>query len=256
MGKYYSLIGCEKMKNIKLTIEFDGTNYAGWQRQKNINTVQETMEKAISDLTGENTELIGSSRTDAGVHARGFVANFKTDSSIPAIKFREALNCRLPDDIIILSSEEMPLDFHARYSSKGKKYSYTILNRWQPAAINRNYIYHIKSNLDVASMMEASKYFIGTHDFSAFRSTGSSVKTTERTIYESEVIMQGDKIIYIVHGNGFLYNMVRTMVGTLLNVGLKKNSPEDIKYILLSKDRSKAGQCVPGCGLCLEEVYY
>lgn len=244
------------MKNIKLLIEFDGTNYAGWQKQPKINTVQQTMEKAIADLTNEKIELIGSSRTDAGVHARGFTANFKTNSSIPSDRFREALNCRLPDDIVILKSNEVPIEFHSRYSSKGKKYSYTILNTYQRAAINRNYVYHIKNNLDINLMKEAAQYFIGNHDFSAFRSTGSSAKTTERIIYESEIIKQGQMIIYNVHGNGFLYNMVRTMVGTLINVGIKKNTPEDIEKIILSKDRSKAGQCVSGCGLCLEEVYY
>lgn len=244
------------MKNIKLLIEFDGTNYAGWQKQPKINTVQQTLEKAIADLTNEKIELIGSSRTDAGVHARGFIANFKTNSSIPSDKFREALNCRLPDDIVILKSDEVPIEFHSRYSSKGKKYSYTILNTYQRSAINRNYMYHIKNNLDINSMKEAAKYFVGNHDFSAFRSTGSSAKTTERIIYESEIIKQGQIIIYNVHGNGFLYNMVRTMVGTLINVGIKKNAPEDIEKIILSKDRSKAGQCVPGCGLCLEKVYY
>jgi len=244
------------MRNIKLTIEYDGANYAGWQKQKNASTIQQAVEEAIEKVTTEQIAINGSSRTDTGVHAKAYSANFHTLSSIPAERFREAINSKLPKDIVILSSEEVQEDFHARYSSIGKKYCYTILNRIQPPALNRNYVYHYKRMLDIDKMQQASKYFIGTHDFTAFKNTGSSVKTSVRTITQSEVVKCGDIVKYYVAGDGFLYNMVRIMVGTLLEVGSGKILPEDITKILSSKDRTKAGKSVPAAGLCLEEVYY
>ncbi len=244
------------MKNIKLIIEYDGTNYAGWQRQKNAVTVQQKLEESIEKLTNERLEVIGSSRTDAGVHARGFCANFFTNSTIPPEKFKEAINSKLPEDIVIINSEEMETNFHARYSCTAKSYSYTILNREQPPAIDRKYVYHYKKALDYESMNRACKYFIGTHDFSAFKSTGSSVKTSIRTINDAEIIRIGDKIIFSVKGDGFLYNMVRIMTGTLIDVGVGKLKPHDVSDIINSKDRTKAGKTVPAKGLCLEVVYY
>ena len=244
------------MRNIKLTIEYDGANYAGWQKQKNALTIQQAIEEAIEKVTSEKIAINGSSRTDTGVHAKAYAANFHTESSIPAERFREAINSKLPKDIVILKSEEVSEEFHARYSSKGKKYCYTVLNRIQPPALNRNYVYHYKGMLDIDKMQQASKYFIGTHDFAAFKNTGSSVKTSVRTITESEVVKCGDTVKYYVAGDGFLYNMVRIMVGTLLEVGSGKISPEDISRILSSKDRTEAGKSVPAAGLCLEEVYY
>lgn len=244
------------MKNIKLIIEYDGTNYAGWQKQKNAVTIQQKLEESILKLTGESVEIIGSSRTDAGVHAKGFVANFKTESSIPARSFREALNSKLPKDIVILESEEVPLDFHARYSSIGKLYSYTIINRVQPLAIGRDYVYHYKKQLNFEAMKEACEYFIGKHDFSAFKSTGSSVKTSIRTVKRAFLNKDDYKLIFYVEADGFLYNMVRIMVGTLIDVGIGKIRPEDIKAIIQSKDRNRAGKTVPASGLCLEFVYY
>jgi tRNA pseudouridine38-40 synthase len=244
------------MKNIKLILEYDGTNYAGWQRQKNAVTVQQTLEDTIEKLTGEKVETVGSSRTDSGVHARGFVCNFLTSSSIPTSSFREAINSKLPRDITVICSEEVPTEFHSRYSSTGKKYSYTILNRVQPPAIGRNYVYHYKHQLDVEAMKKACNYFIGTHDFSAFRSTGSSVKTSTRTITNAVVAKDSNKIIFYVEADGFLYNMVRIIVGTLIEVGTGKLDPENIKNIIDSKDRKKAGKTAPANGLCLEEVFY
>jgi len=244
------------MRNIKLTLEYDGTNYLGWQKQKMGKTLQGTLEESIKLLTKEEIEVIGSSRTDAGVHAKGFVANFKTNSKIPAEKYREAINHKLPDDIIILKSEEVEEDFHARYNAKGKTYSYSILNRDTPSAIYRNYLYHVKRKLDVGYMKEACQYFIGTHDFSAFKTSGSSVKTTVRTITELYVEENGDIIKIYVTGDGFLYNMVRIIVGTLIMVGSNKIKPLEIKNIIDSKERDKAGICVPASGLVLEKVYY
>ena len=244
------------MRNIKLTIEYDGTNYLGWQRQKVGNTIQGTLEEAIEVLTNETVETIGSSRTDAGVHAKGFVANFKTSSKIPADKYREAINHKLPDDIVILKSEEVDEEFHARYNAMGKTYSYTILNREVSSAINRNYVYHVKRRLDIEAMREACKYFIGTHDFASFKSSGSSVKTTVRTISELYLEEQEDIIKIYVTGDGFLYNMVRIIVGTLIMVGFNKIRPNEIENIIKEKDREKAGICVPAKGLVLERVYY
>lgn len=244
------------MKNIKLTLEYDGTNYYGWQRQSDKETIQGTLEKAIKDLTKENIEVIGCSRTDAGVHAAGFIAMFKTDSTIPPTKFREALNCRLPDDIAILKSEEADVEFHPRYNAKGKTYCYTIFNDIAPTALKRNYTYHYKYELNVEAMKEAAGYFLGTHDFIALRSEGSSVKTTVRTIYDLKVEKEGKEIKITVTGDGFLYNMVRIIVGTLINVGRGKNQPKDIVNIIESKDRKLAGDCVPAKGLRLQEVYY
>ena len=244
------------MRNVKLTIEYDGTNYCGWQKQNNEKTIQEEIEKAIYKAVGEVVEVIGSSRTDAGVHARKMVANFKTNATIPFDKFKYAINDKLPDDIAIIESEEVSEDFHARYDSKGKTYCYSIINRQQKPAIGRNYVYHFKWDLDIEKMREACKYFIGKHDFKAVRSLGSSVKTTERTIKELYIESEGEKINIFITADGFLYNMVRIIVGTLLKVGRGKIPVEDIEKIILLGDRKKAGPCVPAQGLILEKVYY
>ncbi len=244
------------MRNIKLILEYDGTNYLGWQKQRIGKTIQGTLEEAIRSLTNEEIDSIGSSRTDAGVHAKGFIANFKTNSKIPADKFREAINHKLPDDIVILKSEEVEEDFHSRYNAKGKTYSYSILNRDVKSAIDRNYVYHIKKELDLNSMEEACKHFIGTYDFSAFKTSGSSVKSSIRTISELYIQKNDDIIKIFVTGDGFLYNMVRIIVGTLIMVGNNKIKPEEIKNIIESKNRDNAGICVPPNGLVLEKVYY
>ncbi len=244
------------MRNIKITLEYDGTNYCGWQRQKNAITIQQCIEDSISQITGDNTEVIGCSRTDAGVHARGFVANFFTKSKIPAEKFKYAINSNLPKDIVILTSEEADNNFHARYNCLGKTYSYTILNRKIPSAIDRNYVYHVKNRLNIDYMMEASEYFIGTHDFEAFKSKGSSVKTSIRTINSMEIKNKDHIIKIYVSADGFLYNMVRIIVGTLIDIGENKIEPRDVESIIKSKDRNRAGMVVPSSGLCLEEVFY
>lgn len=248
------------MKNIKLTIEYDGTHYGGWQKQNNNSTIQDEIQKAISKVTGENVDLVGSSRTDAGVHARGMVANFKTESKVPPERFREAINTKLPDDIAIVKSEEVALDFHARYNSKGKTYCYTIVNRFEKVSIEKDYVYHVKDKLDIELMKKSCNYFIGKHDFKAFRSTGSSVKTTTRTISDLhiETITNsfGTKIVFYITADGFLYNMVRIIVGTLVDVGRGKINESTIPQIIENGDRSKAGYCAPASGLTLLEVYY
>ncbi|MBB6624968.1 tRNA pseudouridine(38-40) synthase TruA [Clostridium gasigenes] len=244
------------MRNIKLLIEYDGTNYFGWQKQKLGTTVQGTIEIAIKKVTGEDVKLIGSSRTDSGVHARGYVANFKTNSSIPGNRFKEAINTKLPDDIVILNSLEVMEEFHARYNSKGKTYTYTVLNSEIPSAIGRSYSYHVRGKINIEKMTETCKYFIGTHDFKAFKSDGSSVKTTIRTISDLHIEINKNKIKFFITGDGFLYNMVRIIVGTLLQVGRGTKLPIDIKTIIDNQDRKGAGMCVPALGLVLEEVFY
>ena len=244
------------MRNIKLIIEYDGSNYGGWQKQKNNKTIQEEIEKAIDELTSEEVELFGSSRTDAGVHAKGMVANFNTNSRIPSDRFREAINTKLPDDIAIIKSQEVSEEFHSRYCSKGKTYSYTIKNRYEKASIGRDYFYQVKDELNIDDMKDACKYFIGKHDFKAFRTIGSSVKTSVRTISELYIENIDDTIKVYVTADGFLYNMVRIIVGTLIEVGRGKIKSCDIKSIIELGDRSKAGPCVPPSGLVLEEVYY
>lgn len=246
------------VKNIKLKLEYDGANYCGWQKQKNEKfiTLQGTLEKAISNITKEKIEVIGASRTDSGVHAKGYICNFFTNTKIPPENLQKVINNNLPPDIVVLSSEEASSEFHSRFCSKGKTYEYTVLNSSQPIAIGRNYIFQFKDKLNIDNMKMASRYFIGTHDFSAFKTNGSSIKTSVRTISKFEINKKGDFIKFIITGDGFLYNMVRIMVGTLIEIGLNKREPEYIKYVIKSKDRTKAGKCVPSSGLCLKEVFY
>lgn len=244
------------MRNIKLTIEFDGSNFCGWQRQPKGRTVQKVIETAISKATGEEIIINGSSRTDAGVHAKEMVANFLTNSTIPGDKFREAVNTRLPEDVSIIKSEEVDSDFHARYSSKGKTYSYTIINRYERLSLGHQYLYHYKYKLDIDKMRKACEYFIGKHDFRGFMSPGSSIKTTIRTIKELYIEQNMDEIKIFITADGFLYNMARIIVGTLIKVGSGKLEAEDIEDIIVEGNRKRAGMCVPPNGLILEKVFY
>lgn len=244
------------MKNYKITIEYDGTNYAGWQRQKNGVSVQEKIEDAIFSVTRKNIKIIGSSRTDAGVHAKGQVANFYLDTRIPVSKIPMALNSHLPEDIVILSAEEMPDDFHARYCSRGKSYTYTIMNRKIPPAYLRNYMAFCSYDLDIGKMKDGASYILGCHDFSAFKSSGSSVKTSVRTVKRLDVVKNGDIIKIYIEADGFLYNMVRIIAGTLIEVGRGTYPPEHVKAIIESKDRKLAGKTACAKGLCLEKVFY
>lgn len=243
-------------RNIKILMEYEGTNYAGWQKQKNAKTIQEAVEKAIEKITCTPTEIIGCSRTDAGVHAKGFVGNFYTESRLGINRIADAINSQLPLDIAVLKAEEIDMDFHARYCTKGKTYSYTILNRIYPSPMNRNYMYHFRQELDTNEMSIAASKLIGTHDFAAFRNVGSSAKTSVRTITALSVVRNGDIVKIYASADGFLYNMVRIITGTLIAVGIGKIKANDIQDIILSKNRTKSGKCVPPQGLCLEEVYY
>ena len=244
------------MRNIRLTIEYDGKEFNGWQKQPNKLNIQGNLEKVISDLTKEEIEIIGSGRTDAGVHALGQVANFKTNSNIPIEKFAIAINSRIKQCIRIKKAEEVDERFHSRYNCKRKTYRYIINTSETGSAIYRNLEYNIKMQLDVKKMQEAVKFFVGEHDFSAFKSSGTSSKSSVRTIYNAKVEQDGERIIIELTGNGFLYNMVRIISGTLVEVGLNKIKPEDITKIIESKNRQNAGKTLPPCGLYLVSVEY
>lgn len=244
------------MRNIRLTIEYDGKEFNGWQKQPNKLNIQGNLEKVISDLTKEEIEIIGSGRTDAGVHALGQVANFKTNSNIPIEKFAIAINSRIKQSIRIKKAEEVDERFHSRYNCKRKTYRYIINTSETGSAIYRNLEYNIKMQLDVKKMQEAVKFFIGEHDFSAFKSSGTSSKSSVRTIYNAKVEQDGERIIIELTGNGFLYNMVRIISGTLVEVGLNKIKPEDITKIIESKNRQNAGKTLPPRGLYLVSVEY
>lgn len=244
------------MSNIKLTIQYDGTNYSGWQKQKNAQTIQEQIEKAINKVTGENVNLIGSGRTDTGVHAKGQVANFITNSSIPGDRFKYALNTKLPDDISIVESMEVPDEFHSRFDALGKEYKYIIYNKKIRNPLYRNFTYHVNYNLDLATMENALDYFLGTHDFSAFMPIKNDVHSAIKTIYDISLYKKNDFIFFSIKGNAFLHNMIRIIVGTLIDVGNKKIQAKSIPFIIKSRDRKIAGHTASAQGLYLEEVYY
>ena len=244
------------MRNIRLTIEYDGKCYNGWQKQPNKLNIQGEIERAIYNITKEEVDLIGSGRTDAGVHALGQVANFKTNSQISIEKLPLAINSQLKNSIVIKEAEEVNERFHSRYNAKRKTYRYIINNSKCGTAIYRNLEYSYPFKLDAEKMKQASKYFEGEHDFKAFKSSGTSSKNSVRTIYKAIVKQEGEKIIIELTGNGFLYNMVRIISGTLLDVGLGKIQPEEIPEMIESKDRQRAGKTLPAHGLYLVEVKY
>ena len=217
----------------------------GWQKQPNKLNIQGEIERAIFNVTGEEVELYGSGRTDAGVHAFGQVANFKTNSNIPIEKMAIAINSQLKKSIVIKQAEVVDENFHSRYKCKQKTYMYVINNSEQGTAIYRNIVYHIPQKLDVEKMQKAVKYFEGEHDFKAFKSSGTSSKSSGRTIYSANVIKEGENVIIQLTGNGFLYNMVRIIAGTLVDVGLNKLEVEEIPNIIKEGKREKAGKTLP-----------
>ncbi len=243
------------MRRIRLTVEYDGTNYAGWQRQDNGVAIQQLLEENIEKVTGERVPLHGSGRTDSGVHALGQVAHFDTESRIPAEKFAYALNTGLPADIRVVESREAPLGFHSRFSAKKKHYRYAINNAEHASAIFRNTELHVHRPLDVCAMAKAAKILEGSHDFSAFKAAECKLCAV-RTVYRSEITRFGDRIVYDIAGSGFLYNMVRIIAGTLIEIGKGKLSPADMARILESKDRNQAGPTAPAKGLTLVSVEY
>ena len=245
------------MRNIQIIIEYDGTNYCGWQVQKNGISIQGKICEAIEKVTKSTTiRLTGSGRTDAGVHALGQSANFITQSTIPISRVPLALNSALPNDIRIVEATERDISFHSRYSAVGKVYQYKILNNEFGSALFWNKALHVKGYLDIEAMKCAANHFMGNHDFTGFSSTGTSVENKIRTISKSDIEVHGEQIIYTVIGNGFLYNMVRIIVGTLIKVGKGKINPESIPEIIKSKARNNAGPTAAANGLYLREVLY
>ncbi|MDR1017670.1 MAG: tRNA pseudouridine(38-40) synthase TruA [Lachnospiraceae bacterium] len=245
------------MRRIKLKVAYDGTNYAGWQIQKNALTIEEILNKTISKLTEEDIAIIGASRTDSGVHALGNICVFDTNSKIAAEKFSFALNTKLPEDIVIVSSEEVDVTWHPRYQHNIiKSYEYRIFNGKFPNPLRNRYTTFVSFNLDVEKMKEAAKYIIGEHDFKSFCNIRTNAKTTVRTVTELSIEKEENEIVLRISGNGFLYNMVRIIAGTLIRVGRGFYEPEQVKEIIESRRRNAAGVTVPPNGLTLLKIEY
>ncbi len=244
------------MKRVKLTVAYDGTNYCGWQIQPNGITIEQKLNEALHDLLGEDIKVTGASRTDAGVHSLGNVCIFDTEARMPGEKMSYALNQRLPDDIVVVDSCEVPEDFHPRFSKSKKTYEYRILNRRFPDPTRRLDTYFYHHPLQVELMKEAAKYLEGEHDFKSFASVHMQAETSLRTIYACNVDKQGDIITIRITGNGFLYNMVRIIAGTLIKVGMGDIRPQQIPDILAALDRSAAGPTAPAHGLTMIGLEY
>lgn len=261
----------EKLQNFRLTIAYDGTNYAGWQTQKNAPTVQETIEKILQRILQQKIRLIGASRTDSGAHAVGQAANFVCRGRplcLPKNRARpyteillRGLNGLLPRDIRVLEIEEVPLKFHSQFNAKKKLYRYTIVTPPEVLPQERFFVYHYPYPLNVSAMKQAAKYLVGTHDFASFQGSkwvGADFKPAPATrrIYRLQIIQKKDRLLFEIEANGFLYTMARTIVGTLLEIGNGKRSAESVKELLRQKDRTKAGVTLPAKGLCLVVVKY
>lgn len=246
----------KNIRNIKLIIEYDGTNYHGWQKQPKQITIQEVLENTLGRVLEHEVSIIGAGRTDAGVHALGQTANFRTDCRIPAEKIPYALNALLPDDIVVKHACEMPADFHARFSVKGKYYKYIINNGRFPSAIYAKREYFCPYRLNIDLMKETLEELLGTHDFKGFMASGCAVKDTLKTIYEAALEVKDDRIIIGLKADGFLYNMVRIIAGTLIDAGRGRITIGNVKKALETGDRNLAGKTVQPHGLYLAEVYY
>ena len=244
------------MRRFRLTVEYDGTDYCGWQRQINGPSVQQELEEALARLTGETIAVTGSSRTDAGVHAYGLCAHFDSATRVPGEKLAFALNTMLPPDIRIRESGYAPEGFHARYSAAGKVYQYRFYNNRHDCAVGRQFMAHVPLALDDKLMHEEAQALLGTHDFAAFAASGSVVKSTVRTIYRVQVRRSSDQVTLTVLGDGFLYNMVRIIAGTLMEVGTHKRAPGAIRAAIDTGDRLALGQTAPAKGLALMTVLY
>lgn len=243
-------------KRVRLVVAYDGTNYHGWQVQNNGVTIESELNRALSELFQEEIQVIGASRTDSGVHALGNVAVFDTGSRMPAEKVSYALNQRLPEDIRIQCSEEVAADWHPRYCESRKTYEYRIYRGQFPLPTKRLYSLFSYHSFDVEKMQEAAAYLVGEHDFKSFCQVGAQVQSTVRTLYQAEVEEQGEDLVIRVCGNGFLYNMVRIIAGTLMEVGQGKRKPEDMLSIIEAKDRAAAGPTAPAHGLTLMKYEY
>ena len=242
--------------NIRLTLEYDGTGYAGWQRQDNAMAVQQRVEEAVAAVTGERAGVVAAGRTDAGVHALGQVCHFHTGSAIPPERTAFALNTHLPPDIRVTESRQVHDAFHARYDARSKHYRYTLFVRPVAPALERCRVWHIPVPLDTTAMARSAAHFLGEHDFSAFMDSGSHVKSAVRTLARADVAARGNYITIDFEGTGFLYRMVRIMAGTLVEVGQSKRDADSIPELLRDGDRRQAGVTAPAHGLCLMRVYY
>lgn len=244
------------MRNIKLVLRYDGSAFHGWQYQPNCITVEEELKKAIKHILSEDVKVLSCSRTDAGVHANMFCCNFKTENIRPCDKLILGLNAVLPESVAVYGAEDMNVDFHARYDCIGKEYIYKIWNGKERNPFLVNYAVHFPRKIDETLLNKEAKAFIGKHDFAAFCASGSTVQSTVRTVYDCAVQRDGDMVIFRVKGDGFLYNMVRIMVGTFLDINDGKIERDTLSDIILSKDRNKAGITAKPQGLYLNKVYY
>ena len=245
------------MRNIRLKITYEGTRYQGWQKQETSdNTIQGKFEALISRMCGEEITIQGSGRTDAGVHALGQIANFHTHSTMSTEEMLGYMNQYLPEDISVVEIAEVPERFHSRLNAKGKRYSYRIWNSSVPNVFYRKFAHTVQKELDIAAMQEAALHLLGEHDFKSFTSTKKGKKSTVRRIDRIDIHKEGDLITFTFEGNGFLYHMIRILVGTLLEVGLGERNAKSIPDIIRAQNRELAGSLVPGKGLILEEVYY
>ncbi len=244
------------MPRIKLLIEYDGTDYVGWQFQDNGLSIQQVMEQALEKILGETVRLHSSGRTDAGVHARGMVAHFDTTKSISLKAYIDGVNGLLPPDIAVREACDADPDFFARFDASGKWYRYSIYSSAVRSPVEARYSWHLKKTLDLHLMKQAAALLVGTHDFGAFRSSRCSARGAVRQIYSIELLQEGAMIHLDIRGSGFLRNMVRIIAGTLAEVGLGKRSVESIEELLQGRDRQLGGRTAPASGLCLMEVYY
>lgn len=244
------------MRNLLLTISFDGTAYHGWQVQENAVTVQQTLQDALEHICSKRDNVVGCSRTDSGVHANMYCCNVRTESTIDCKKLVGALNAVLPNDIAAIDCEEVDYGFHARYDCKSKEYIYKIWNSQSKNPFLYNYSLHYKYPLDEKFLDRQAKAFIGTHKFDSFCAAGSSVEDTERTVMNAAVEREGDMVIFRVEANGFLYNMVRIMVGTLIDISRGKIPADSIGKIIGAENRSAAGYTAPAHGLYLNKINY
>jgi tRNA pseudouridine38-40 synthase len=244
------------MRNIMLTIEYDGTAYSGWQVQPNGLSVQEVMEGGLAQLLGCPTRLRSSGRTDAGVHARGMVGCFRTDKNLPLRAFREGLNPKLPVDIAVREASEVPLGFNPRADAVAKHYRYTILQDTLRSPLARHTAWRLGGALDLVAMRQACNEFVGEHDFAAFRASNCAAKTTVRRINSMNLVQEGSFLHLDVNGSGFLKNMVRIIAGTVVEVGQGRRSPQDVARLLREGDRQSSGVTAPSHGLCLMQVFF
>jgi tRNA pseudouridine38-40 synthase len=244
------------VRTIKLTIEYDGTNYAGWQVQENGLGVQEVVEEALAKILGARVRLYSSGRTDAGVHAKGMVASFRTDRDIPLSAFSDGVNCHLPHDIAVKTAEDAAPGFDPRRDATGKHYRYTILNTPRRSPLDRLYAWHLKGRLNLDLMRKAARQMVGEKDFSAFRTSGCAAMTTVRNVFSVDITRDEEFILIDVKGSGFLRNMVRIMVGTMVQAGEGKIPPDAIPQYFEGKHEATAGMTAPAHGLCLVEVFY